>query len=188
MIRKLFTALFVSFGLTAVTFQVSHAQGNASELPKAAMDVLANMKGEWSIQARFSPDDGKTWQDSEPNRVSVMPRQKGLMISEIPLEPEKPGFHMESHITYDQYRKVYRMAAIDDYWGIMDVYEGNMIDGQLVLTNLKSGTFFPVAAETWRAFRITLELAAGKRMMIVDKSDDGGKSWQPNFEITYTAL
>lgn len=188
MIRKLFTTFIVAYGLAVPAYNIASAQENASAAPLAAMEALAAMQGDWMIQSRFTQDDGKTWQSSGPNRVSITSRQKGLMISERPLETEKPGFHMENYITYDQYRKVYRMAAIDDYWGLMDVYEGKITDDRLVLTNLKSGTFFPVSAENWRAFRITLELNAGKRLMTVEKSDDGGKNWQPNFEVTYTAI
>ena len=79
-------------------------------------------------------------------------------------------------------------AAIDDHWGLMDVYEGQIEGDALVLTNLKAGTFFPIGPDAWRAFRITLELKPEERLMIVDKSDDGEKNWQPNFEISYTEV
>ena len=106
--------------------QFASAQSDATQAPLAAMQALSVLSGEWLIQSKFSPDNGETWQESPANTVSVGLRQKGKMLAETPQEPEKPGFHVESLITYDQYRKVYRMAAIDDHWGLMDVYEGQI--------------------------------------------------------------
>lgn len=53
------------------------------------------------------------------------------------------------------------------------------------MTNLESGTFFPLENGAWRGFRLTLELNAGSRWMWVDKTDDEGRSWQPAFKVRY---
>lgn len=188
MLNRILGTIAALLTVVVVGTEFAAAQTDATAAPLAAMQALAVLSGEWVVQSKYSSDDGKTWQESTPNRVSVAMRQKGKILAETPLEPQKRGFHVESLITFDQYRKVYRMAAIDDYWGLMDVYEGNLEGDALVLTNLKAGTFFPIGPDAWRAFRITLELKPEKRMMIVEKSDDGGKSWQPNFEIGYTAI
>ena len=68
---------------------------------------------------------------------------------------------------------------------LWDLYEGTLSDNKLVFTNLKSGTFFPVGDNVWRAFRLTMELTAPKRQMVIEKSDDGGQSWQPAFIAQY---
>ncbi len=132
-----------------------------------------------------SKDGGKTWQPTPPQIVQISPGHKGMMLEEKPMDLSTPGFHMHSFITYDQYRKVYRKAAIDDVWGIMDIYEGNLKDGNLVLTNLKSKTYFPISEKVWRGFRLNIELKSPSRTMLIEKTDDDGKSWQPAFKVEY---
>ena len=159
-----------------------------SRKPLAAMQKLEQLVGTWEQLSEYSPDNGKTWQKSPPARVEFSFRQKGLMLAEIPLDTHQPGFHLETFFGYDQYREVYRLVAIDDMWGLVDLYEGNIEDGKLVVTNLNSCTFFPIGPDQWRAFRISLDLHGAERKMVVDKSDDGGKTWQDNFRITYKKL
>ena len=156
-----------------------------SKAPLAAMKKLQPLAGDWLMTAEYSADNGETWNKGEPEHIVLSLRQKDLMLHEVPQETGKPGFHTEMFIAYDQYRKLYRLIAVDDVWGLPDVYEGNIEDGKLVVNNLKSGTFFPIGENVWRGFRITLSLNADERTMVVDKTDDNGKSWQPNFRITY---
>lgn len=157
----------------------------ASKAPYAAMQRLAPLIGRWQIVTEFSPDNGASWQTSEPALVDVSMRQKELMLVETPLDTQLPGFHVETIIGYDQYREVYRLVAVDDTWGLVDLYEGNLEGNKVVVTNLKSGTFFPVGENRWRGFRITVELGSLERTMTVEKTDDNGVSWQPNFKIHY---
>ena len=159
---------------------------NPSKVPHAAMQKLAFMQGDWMSVTEYTADDGKNWQVVAQAPAKVEFRQKELMLAELPVDTSTPGFHMETYITYDQYRKVYRKAAIDDAWGLMDMYEGTWQGDKLILDNLKSGTFFPNGDGTWRAFKLTIEKGEVKRLIHVDKSDDGGKSWQPSFRVTYT--
>ncbi|MBO6503472.1 MAG: DUF1579 family protein [Kordiimonadaceae bacterium] len=169
----------------------AHGQENVpgpSKEPLAAMEQLKDMLGTWQMVTDYSPDNGKTWQKSPPARSEFTLRQKGMMLVETPLDTDQPGFHLETIFGYDQYRDVYRLIAIDDYWGIVDLYEGTIEDNKLVVTNLKSGTFFPINETTSRAFQIAIDLTGDTRKMVIHKSDDGGKSWQPNFTITYTKL
>jgi hypothetical protein len=80
---------------------------------------------------------------------------------------------------------VYRKAALDDVWGILDLYQGTIEDGKLVIDNLDAGTFFPIDENTWRGFRLTMELKTERRWMWIDKTDDNGKTWQPAFKSEY---
>lgn len=43
--------------------------------------------------------------------------------------------------SYDRYRKVYRVALIDNVIGLTDLYEGKFYGKKLVLSNLKTGTY-----------------------------------------------
>ena len=184
--------------LTALPLQAQNAAQNVaqdavqdaarpavSEPPYAAMQKLAPLAGRWRTVTENTNDGGKTWQASQAAEVIVVIKHKGLLMAEVPISPTASGFNMETYITYDQYRGVYRKAAIDDVWGIMDLYEGVLDGDQLVFTNLKSGTFFPVGEGRWRAFRLTVEIKTPKRQIAIEASDDGGKNWFPAFRVLY---
>lgn len=188
-IKILFLALICTIGVETARAEAIAAKRpsvpSMSITPLEKMQDLASMAGDWSMTVSMSNDDGDTWQSSAAQKVSIQFGHNGMMLEETPLDLSGPGFHMHSIITYDQYRRVYRKAAIDDIWGIMDLYEGNIVDGKLVMTNLAAKTFFPIGEHTWRAFRLTIDLALDSRMMWIDKSDDGGETWQKAFKAEY---
>jgi hypothetical protein len=155
---------------------------------RSNMQQLKVLEGDYILTVQMSQDGGKTWQDGEPHKVSIRLRHKDLLLEELPIKPGKQGFHMNTYLTFDQYRSVFRKAAIDDVWGVMDIYHGNILNDTLVLTNLQSGTLFPVAEGVWRGFRLSVPLTAGKRIMLIEKSDDHGQTWQPAFRSVYTPV
>lgn len=166
-----------------------NAQDTVPEVSKAplqAMQALASWEGKWMVQMRYSPDNGATWQDLPPAEHEFKFREKGLILSEAPLEVNPTTFQSATYYSYDQYRQTYRVAVMDDTWGIIDIYEGNITDNKLVLTNLKSGTFFPIGNGVWRGFKLMIDLTGDtQRSFIIHKTDDGGKTWQPNFKVSY---
>ena len=167
---------------------LSAEPAQVSKIPQEKMQALAVLTGQWAMAVSITEDDGKTWQTTPAQAVDIRLSHKGMLLEEVPQDLSSPGFHMHSLISYDQYRKVYRKAATDDVWGIMDMYEGNIEDEKLVLTNLKSKTYFPISENIWRGFRLTLELKPNHRTLWIEKTDDDGKTWQAAFKADYTAL
>ncbi len=153
---------------------------------RSQMQRLKVLEGDYSLVVHLSNDGGKTWQAGPAQKVQLRLRHNDLLLEELPVELAEQGFHMNTYLTFDQYRSVFRKAAIDDVWGVMDIYQGNIVDDTLVLTNLESGTLFPVGADTWRGFRLSVPLIAGERTMLIEKTDDYGQSWQPAFKSVYT--
>lgn len=177
--------------LLALTIQVAIAndENHPSFLPKKNMQKLEQLIGRWTVTNEMMSETDKKWQIISTSVVKYEWRQNAMLIAEIPEKSASNSFHMETYIAFDQYRNTYRKAAIDDIWGIMDIYEGNIINNSLVMTNLKSGTFFPVGeGNIWRAFKLEIELAHSKRVTMVYKSDDDGLHWEPAFRVTYVAL
>ena len=117
---------------------------DVSREPLRMMQQLSMLAGDWTMTMYSTDDEGETWNTDSVGPVSLQFVHKGFALEEIPGDLETPGFHMRTMIAYDQYRKVYRKTALDDIWGMMDLYEGNIVDGKLVLDNLKARTFFPV--------------------------------------------
>lgn len=185
--KKMMCAFTIMVLLAPVTW-AQNSVPEVSKKPLAAMEHFKGLLGTWESVTEYSADNGETWQNAGSSRADFALRQKGMMLVETPLDTEKPGFHMETSYGYDQYRDVYRVVAVDDVWGIFDLYEGSIDGNRLIVTNLKSGTLFPVAEGVWRGFRISIELSGEERTTVIDKTDDGGKTWQPNFKISYKKL
>ena len=159
-----------------------------SEKPYSMMQKLSVLAGTWTARTEQTEDGGATWTDLGSKRVRVELQHKGMLLVEQPDEVSSGGFDMHTAIAFDQYRNLYRQSSTDDVWGVMDLYEGNIETGQLVVTNLKAGTFFPIDEGVWRGFRLSTELKQPHRQMLVEKTDDNGASWQPAFRVEYTKL
>ncbi len=171
--------LVISLMLAAMSHSLA-AQENIptqSAIPHTEMQKLSSMVGNWSLSMEYSPDDGASWQKAPQSQVEFSYQLKQLVIGERPTDDAGVTFQTASFYSYDQYRKTYRIAVMDDTWGLMDIYEGNVTDGVLVATNLNSGTVFPIDEKTSRAFRLKINLSnSQERLVEIDKSDDGGKS------------
>ena len=176
--------LFLCLGCVAVAGEPPAV----SALPHAAMQSLQGLVGEWRITSHFSDDRGESWQASPGSVVSIAYRQKDLFLMETPTDTSVPGFHVETVFSYDQYRKVYRVVAMDDTWGLMDVYEGTIVGDELLLTNIRSGTTFPMPGDKQRFFRLRVPLGGDRRTMVIDASEDGGENWFPSFRVEYQRL
>lgn len=100
--------------------------------------------------------------------------------------PELMG--LQSTITYDQFRKVYRVTLLDDTLGLMDVYEGDFdTDTVLSVTNLRSDTHFPIGPNGEAMhFKLRWDLGASPITYELLMTVDGGESWDNFSKMTYT--
>ena len=187
LMTKHFKPMVLALGLLAAFSSFAQPADPGAEA-RQQMQRLKMLEGNYSLVVYSSDDNGETWEAGPAQQVSFRFRQNELLLEELPVELAEQGFHMNTYITYDQYRDVFRKAAIDDIWGVMDIYHGQIVNNTLVLTNLESGTLFPVDAETWRGFRLSLPLVSGERTMLIEKTDDNGQSWQPAFRSVYSPL
>lgn len=178
---------YVKTLLICLSLIIFNATASPSHVPQNAMKQLQQLAGSWKMTVESTNDNGKTWMASPTQNVNITLKHNGMVLEEKPSESDKAMFKMLTYITYDQYRGVYRKAAIDDVWGIMDLYEGKIVDNKLILDNLTSKTFFPISKDVWRGFRLTadLSLTGNSRQMLIEKTDDNGQSWQPAFRATY---
>lgn len=158
--------------------------------PFENMQKLSPLTGKWTLSLSSSFDGGASWTTSPDTIVNVDYRLKELALSEIPAIDGEGPFELESYIAYDQYRDVYRMMALDDTWGVPDVYEGQVNGDELILTNIRSGTNFPLESGGYLVFRLTYKLSVtdGVRTMQVESSSDQGESWGPMYKAIYTKI
>ena len=156
-----------------------------AQAPYDAMRELEGLKGAWTVSTEYVDQNGERSMLSK-DVVVAEESLRGLMLTEKHKERlEGQGFMLETDYSYDQYRNVYRLAATDDTWGVMDIYEGRVENGVLQATNLRSGTYFPTADGGKMHVRLTIPTKGDRRVMEVDHSLDEGESWRPLYRVTY---
>ncbi len=175
-----FLLAFAAIGLLQTT---AHAD------PAEAMQRLASLAGEFRVEGIRHTADGPV--DLVPTSATVEYTLNDLALverSDTDLGREEPVGLM-TVFGYDTYREVYRISVIDDTWGVPDIYEGRFVsDGVLIATNLRSDTHFPLEGGGRLHFQLRWDLSGDVKRFDVLMSGDGGASWQPYFETTYTRI
>ncbi len=148
---------------------------------RAEMDRLAPLAGAWSVR-EYDSDRAGGWTGGETAyTVTIRYLLDNMALREdVPERPVKP-WRLETTIQYDQNRDVFRLVALDDTWGNMDVYEGVMgDDNRLVVDDLRADTPFVNADGSRTHFRLTIEIAdRDHHNMLIEASGDAGETWQP---------
>jgi len=157
--------------------------------PNPAMQRLAPLAGEFRVEGiRHTPDGPVAL---EPTEASIVFTLNGLALreeSQSDMGRDVP-VNLLTWFTWDPYREVYRIAVMDDSFGVMDIYEGRFVsEHRLVATNLRSNTYFPLEDGARMHFQLRWDLAAMPKTFDVLYTTDGGASWQPYFEMIYKAL
>jgi len=170
------------------TLVLANGRAEESREPYMQMAKLNVLIGTWLVERQKSDNGGKSWTFYSAATVQVKPRMKGLLLEEFVLQAKNSSFNMGTYISYDQYQKVFRQAAVEDYWGLMDISEGKVEGDTLILINTESKTYYPMGEGRLRALKVRVELSSPSRMIFIDESYDEGKSWAPTFQLHYQLL
>jgi len=183
----LLSALVVAF---ASPMTASHANDipDTAIVPTEAMSALKGMLGKWSVKTEMINPEG-AWATQGSDSVSIKARLNNMLFAETHTERlSGQSLVVETDYSYDQYRQVYRARAMDDTFGLMDIYEGNLENGILVLTNIRAGTSFPLDETRQMNFRLTVPVTGDERVMEIDQSIDAGETWSSFFKLTYQRI
>ena len=187
------TMVYILSSISLLVFTISGLALDAprpdeSAKPWAMMQKLSPLVGSWRMTRERTFDNGKSWTVYPPSTVKLAYNQKGLLLEQQPIGGDEDGFHLAIFTSYDQYQGVYWQAAIEDYWGLMDISEGQLVDGALIYTNTESQTYYPMEKGRLGALRLTVELKSPLRFVRIEESYDGGVSWAKAFRIRYEKL
>lgn len=150
------------------------------------MAPLRPLVGTWEVVTEARTPSGD-WHAAPPTRTEVVELLDGKLLQErSTLRIGELTFEMVTLFSYDPFRRVYRVAAIDHQSGMMDVAEGQIIDEALVVDNLRARTFFPWGDGREAAFRLTKRFTGPDRFLVeADVSFDEGRTWAPYTRSTY---
>lgn len=86
--------------------------------------------------------------------------------------------------SYDPFQNEYRLAVLDDYSGLLDVFEQES-SSPLTLSNVRPGTFFQDAKGRRSYNQVTVHFAGdGALRMQWAGSTDEGKTWREYARVT----
>ncbi len=159
----------------------------------AGMERLRTLAGRWrvNIESRddpaVHPERPKVWQINET--VSVIERRfDGSFLEEdIAVATPRPR-RVRRQFTYDRFRDVFRIAYFDTFTNHLDVLEGQMTDGRLIVSNRDTDTTTQIYAQTFHTREIVHEIQPDSFRLDREISVDGGNTWQPDIRFTYTRM
>ncbi|WP_394693405.1 DUF1579 family protein [Hyphobacterium sp.] len=170
--------------LTALCLTVT--PGASAQNSSAALDFLDNHEGDWTVSGRMMTPDGWVETSDQPATIeSLYDGRAYIERSTVDFGSEVSG--LTTLISWDVFREVYRVAAVDESYGLLDVYEGHLDDvGRLSVTNLRADTYFPAGPTGEMHFRLSWTFVDEDRFVFeVDLTTDRGETWSPYFELTY---
>jgi len=148
------------------------------------MAELLNMVGNWkvAVEQRSRPGGPLSESELELEIGSVM---DGRLIQTHYSTDD--GQEAQWSLSYDTYRKTYRLAAFESASGYMDIHQGTFgEDGKLTLSNLETETPYHVADLTVYSRFNVLEIAPDSFKIEREASLDGGENWWVAATEVYT--
>lgn len=150
------------------------------------LGMLRPLVGSWEVVTQSKSPEGK-WVASKPATSTVETLLDGKALQEkTTLHIGTMSFKMVVIYTYDPFRQVYRVAAVDHLSGMMDIAEGQIKDGVLVVDNLRAKTFFPWGEGKEGSFRLSKQFKDKDHFLVeAEVSFDAGKTWAPYTRSDY---
>lgn len=151
--------------------------------------ALAHMEGTWRVTAYERAADG-AWHPGTPTTATIESLLDGNGWAEhVEVRGPNIGFTLYTVFTYDVFRKVYRSMTLDANEGLMDVYEGALVDGTLTLTNEKAETWFITDSGAALKFKLEYVLTSpDAHTLNVAFAAVNTSAWQPMMRIEYERM
>lgn len=179
---------FIILFLTACSLfaQSTHSQETPRAIPAAQIEKISSLLGNWQLTTEIFNPENTEWREVGQNIVSFDLIMNGMGLRETPVEHiSGDALGVETTFSYDQYREVFRLSVLDDTWGIMDIYEGQVEGDKLTATNIGKGTHFPTQDGDVMEFRLNMTLVGGTRVTDINLTTDSGKTWNQFYRLTY---
>jgi hypothetical protein len=180
MMKKKLIPILMFLSLINAPYSLAQKINDNEKIPIEYIAKLDNILGYWQTN-HYEYASDNTWTLIATSTTEFTKVLKGkLIVEKVKNMHPANGFIVETYISYDQYRNLYRLAAIDDIYGLMDIYEGKLENKTLQVTNLRAGTYFPSGENGKMHFRLSFtETTKNNREFLVERSDNEGTSWIP---------
>jgi hypothetical protein len=132
------------------------------------MERLLILEGTWKFAPETYSQKRKEWTPAAPFYATFAARFGGFYLESEQIMPlgEGVAFRNGLILSYDKFRKVYRMVALENFVGLIDVYEGQFDGDTLVVDNERSGTSAPNVAGRLEFARFSIQLVSADLVQI----------------------
>jgi len=178
------TLLFFTIG--SLITQTVYAQDDPRAVPATQIEKISALTGIWKLKTEIFNPESQKWREVGQGIVSYEIIMNGMGLREMPIRHVSgDALAVETTFSYDQYRQTYRLSVLDDTWGIMDIYEGEIEDNKLIATNIGKGTHFPTQDGGQMEFRLDIELNGDTRVTEINLTTNSGETWRQFYRLTY---
>lgn len=150
------------------------------------MTPLSFLPGLWRVELFTPVDPGEPeprWQAWDTTASRFVAIYGGAFVRELgvgfPIGGAAVGadgferWAYQATFSWDRFQRVYRATYIDNITGLLDIYQGPFDDGELILTNLHTGTYNTLGTEGSVQFgRVILSEIADDRFVMTWQTVD----------------
>ncbi len=154
----------------------------------AGMEGLQLLAGRWKISVKIRKAPNAPWGISEAVATISKDFHGSLIEEEISYDAGEFPWKVRRLFTYDRFQDVFRIGHFDNFTSHLDILEGAMEDGRLIVSNLKSGTPWEVYDRTYHTREIIHDIREDSFTRDRQTSTDGGKSWITTAIFSYTRM
>lgn len=156
-------------------------------LPLAdAMEALRPLAGEWDLTIEQRSREEQPWQTSTTTST-ITPLLDGALLEERFTVDELFGpVTVVRQRSWDRFREVYRFTYADDSTGQMQVFEGALEDGRIVVSNAATGTASRFGDVEVLERQVTYDVGPDGFKVDWERSTDGGETWLKTARYAYT--
>jgi hypothetical protein len=154
--------------------------------PSEGMAVLAPLAGEWEVDVETRGSPRAELAKAPPTTSTIQSLLDGNVLEErLTWENQGVPLSVVRTRTWDRFRKVYRFVEVDDYSSHLNVAEGTFADGQVTVSNEKTGTTLDAFGQVFHQRDRTFGIGAAGFTVETELSTDAGKTWFVATKYTY---
>ncbi|HKQ63096.1 MAG TPA: DUF1579 family protein [Candidatus Polarisedimenticolaceae bacterium] len=184
----------IEYGTRTVQLQIADVRpGVALEAarfrmpPPVGMDKLQDLVGEFEVKLETRPDPRAPWTELHTRSRVESLMAGGLLSERLSVERPEGKNELLRTLSYDRFRKCYRLTEFDSDTKYQNVLEGTLgEDGKLVLSNEATKTTWSGYGMNFNGRLVAYEIGAGGFKLDSDLSTDGGTTWTTFARYVYT--
>ena len=150
------------------------------------MEELGFLIGKWTLE-NFENKKDQGWTSLGKTQAIMKLEHNGRFVrEEVKYITGFGEINMITHIGFDSRINSYKLSAMDQEYGLMDIYRGKWVENKLVFTNMESDV--PIKTNDGKElfFRVTYEKTSDKELVHwVEGTTDKGNTWFPFSKSLY---
>ena len=150
--------------------------------PPPGMAPVMPLVGKFQVATQQRDNPQAPWADGKRDS-SVATAIGGALLEE---RFTADGSDVVRTLSYDRFRKRYRLTEISADTRMMDVEEGELADGKITLSNEKTGTSLEMFGSTIHTKTVIHDITPDGFAIDRDVSTDGGKTWFTASKAVYS--